>query len=131
MSDQEVDENFDARDRRQYSRVHAPVYCRPAGLGSWLRSLRKPKDISLGGLRVYADEPIRIGERLELELFLPSNESVTCTVEVMWVESIPGGDPAPYDVGVRYVFIRSEDVDKLSDVLQPIIDAQQRAGRAA
>lgn len=106
-------------DRRQYKRVHAPVYCRPVGLA--LRFLngdkRKAEDISLGGMRIYADEEPKRGARLELELFMPDGRSVTCRVEVVWVDPLPAGAPAKFDVGLKYTEIRDEDRARLSVVL--------------
>ena len=61
-------------DRRKFHRVNAPVFCRP--LGQPLFGRRKAVDVSLGGLRVYADEPPMPGDRLELELFLPDQSEV-------------------------------------------------------
>jgi hypothetical protein len=51
-------------DRRRYRRVQAPILVRPAGLRSWVAA-RRVNDISLGGIRTYADELVPIGRRLE------------------------------------------------------------------
>ncbi|TMB32720.1 MAG: hypothetical protein E6J58_22640 [Deltaproteobacteria bacterium] len=103
-------------DRRKFHRVNAPVFCRP--VGQPLFSRRKAVDVSLGGLRVYADDPPMSGDRLELELFLPDQSEVMCTVEVVWVEALPEGSPARYDVGVKFVTISPVDRERLSTVLQ-------------
>ncbi|TMA18333.1 MAG: hypothetical protein E6J84_06055 [Deltaproteobacteria bacterium] len=58
------------------------------------------------------------GDRLELELFLPDQSEVVCTVEVVWVEELPEGSPARYDVGVKFVTISPGDRERLSTVLQ-------------
>jgi len=103
-------------DRRKFHRVNAPVFCRP--VGQPLFSRRKAVDVSLGGLRVYADDPPMSGDRLELELFLPDQSEVMCTVEVVWVEELPEGSPARYDIGVKFVTISPGDRERLSTVLQ-------------
>ncbi|HYY51852.1 MAG TPA: PilZ domain-containing protein [Myxococcales bacterium] len=103
-------------DRRKFQRVNAPVFCRPVGQPLFGR--RKTVDVSLGGLRVYADDPPMAGDRLELELFLPDQSEVVCTVEVVWVEELPVGSPARYDVGVKFVAITPGDRERLSTVLQ-------------
>ena len=103
-------------DRRKFHRVNAPVFCRPVGQPLFGR--RKAVDVSLGGLRVYADDPPMSGDRLELELFLPDQSEVVCTVEVVWVEQLPEGSPARYDVGVKFVTISPGDRERLSTVLQ-------------
>jgi c-di-GMP-binding flagellar brake protein YcgR len=105
-------------DRRRYKRVQAPVYCRPVGIGLRFRQDRAlPLDISLGGMRIYSDEPVQKGTRLELELFLPDNTSVTCKVEVVWVEKLAADAPARHDVGLKFLDIRAVDRDRLAAVL--------------
>ena len=104
-------------DRRKFHRVNASVFCRP--LGQPLFGRRKAVDVSLGGLRVYADDPPMPGDRLELELFLPDQSEVVCTVEVVWVDGLPEGSPARHDVGVKFVSISPADRERLSAVLKP------------
>ena len=106
----------DPADRRQYLRLQAPVFCRPAGRP--LFSRRRTTDISLGGVRVYADEAPVPGDRLDLELFLPDETALGCTVEVVWVEPLPDGAPARFDVGARFVKLAEADRSKLAAVLQ-------------
>jgi hypothetical protein len=107
----------DPADRRQYPRLQAPVFCRP--LGKPLFGRRKAIDISLGGVRLYADEAPNPGERLELELFLPDHSELTCRVEVVWVEPLGMGAPARFDVGVKFVGISPVDEQRLASVLAP------------
>jgi hypothetical protein len=104
-------------DRRKFQRVDAPVFCRP--LGQPLFGRRRALDVSLGGLRIYADDPPKAGDRLELELFLPDQSELVCTVEVVWVEDLPEGSPARHDVGVKFVSIDARDRERLSTVLKP------------
>lgn len=103
-------------DRRQFPRVNAPVFCRPVGRPLFGR--RRVNDVSLGGMRIFADEPPAAGDRLELELFLPDESEVTCRVEVVWVDALPEAAPARYDVGVKFVGIADEDRKRLSVVLR-------------
>ena len=104
-------------DRRKFQRVDAPVFCRP--IGQPLFGRRKAVDVSLGGLRIYADDPPKAGDRLELELFLPDQTELMCTVEVVWVDDLPDGSPARHDVGVKFVFIHPVDRERLQTVLKP------------
>jgi hypothetical protein len=103
-------------DRRQFPRVNAPVFCRPVGKPLFGR--RRATDMSLGGMRLYADESPAIGDRLELELFLPDQSEMTCRVEVVWVDELPEGSPARYDVGAKFVDIDDGARDRLSLVLK-------------
>ncbi len=65
-------------------------------------------DVGLGGMRVYSDEPFKIGARMEIDLFPPDGDPITCLTEVVWIREIAGGDPAPYDVGLQYLDIPPE-----------------------
>lgn len=105
---------LDAQERREFPRVQAPIYCRPAH-----RRLRKRKvvDVGLGGMRVYSDDPFEIGARFEVELFLPDETTVDCLTEVMWIRPIPGGEPAAFDVGLRFLSVPSDARNRLAAVL--------------
>jgi c-di-GMP-binding flagellar brake protein YcgR len=106
------------QDRRKYKRVQAPVYCRPAGLSWRLSQTQKPQDISLGGMRIYSDDDVKKGTRLELELFLPDTSSVVCRVEVVWVDKLGPAGLAKYDVGLKFIDISDKDRARLADVLE-------------
>lgn len=66
--------------------------------------------MSMGGLRVYSDEPFKTGARMEIDLFPPDGDGdfVTCLTEVVWIKEIPGGNPANYDVGLQYLDVPPE-----------------------
>jgi len=100
-------------DRRAYRRVQAPISMRPVGfLGQLLA--RAVTDVSRGGLRAYSDEPQHVGERCELELFLPEGAPIVVVAEVVWVETLPEGGPARFDVGMRYVEVRAQDLARIA-----------------
>ena len=103
-------------DRRQYRRARAPIYVRPVGALAYAVK-RQVNDISLGGLRAYSDEAQKPGTRLEMELFFSDVDSVTVLAEVVWVEVLPEGSPARFDVGLRFVDARPEDLDRIAQVL--------------
>ena len=87
-------------DRRKYRRIHAALYCRPAGI-EFINRQREPVDVSLGGVRIYSDDELRIGELLKMEFFLADVPPVTYTAEVKWIERLPDGAPARFDVGLE------------------------------
>ncbi len=91
-------------DRRQFPRVNAPVFCRPIGRPLFRR---RTADVSLGGMRLFAD------------LYLPGEIEITCRVEVVWIEELPEGAPARFDVGVKFVDIGPQDRERLALVLKP------------
>lgn len=87
----------DHGERRRYRRLQVPVYCRAAGI----ITRRHPIDMSLGGVRIYSDQPFRKGERLTLEM-MTADALTPFTAEVVWIEKLPPGSPATYDVGLRF-----------------------------
>jgi hypothetical protein len=89
-------------DRRRYRRVQAPILVRPVGPLA-LFATRTVSDISLGGLRTYADEPLPAGRRLELELLFARGEGVTVLAEVAWCEPLGEGAPARHEMGLNLV----------------------------
>ena len=102
-------------DRRKYPRLNAPIYYRSAQFFS----RRTPVvNISLGGIRVYSDEGLKIGKRLELELFLPDKTSIVCTARVVWQKPLPEGAVAKYEVGIEFLEINPDVVERLSKVLE-------------
>ncbi|MFC1610539.1 PilZ domain-containing protein [Myxococcota bacterium] len=88
-------------DRRQYPRVSAPIYSRPARV----RMTPLPvSDVGLGGMRVYSDEETKVGQRLEVDVVLADRSTATCVVQVAWVAPLKDG-PAKYDLGLMFVSV--------------------------
>jgi c-di-GMP-binding flagellar brake protein YcgR len=91
-------------ERRQYPRVAAPMYCRPARRRLLRR--RKVVDVGLGGMRVYSDDAYEPGERLEIDLLTADGDDfVTVLTEVVWIREVAGSSPAAFDVGLRFLEI--------------------------
>jgi len=78
-------------------------------------------DVSEGGLLLHFSEPLEIGQNLGLNLFidigldLDSIEALV-QVEVVWKDIYLGKD-GDYRIGVRFVDISPEDLDKLKNFL--------------
>ena len=113
--------NEPSSERRRFKRLNAPVFCKPLG-----RSLTKSgndkqqvEDISMGGVRVFTDDKHVIGDRLELELFMPDGSTVSLESQVVWIEPIPGRDaPARFEIGLKYVDVADADRAALEAVLK-------------
>ncbi|HXN32108.1 MAG TPA: PilZ domain-containing protein [Polyangiaceae bacterium] len=106
-------------ERRKYRRIRAPLYCRPAGMG-FLARQRQPIDVSLGGVRIYSDDRLKIGELLKLEFFLESAAPVTYTAQVVWIEPLAAGAPARFDVGLKFLQLEPDALKMLVGVLGPL-----------
>ena len=107
----------DSQERRHYRRVNAPITIRPVSILAGVVPQRV-NDVSLGGLRAFSDEPHKVGKRLELELIFPGGKSATVLAEVVWVETLPPGSPAAYDVGMRYVDAAPGDLHIIQEAIQ-------------
>ena len=110
--------NPPSTERRHFKRLHAPVLCRPLGATPTdPEGKRKVLDISLGGIRVYTDDRHKVGEHLELELFLPSGETMTLDTLIVWVDALKPGDPAKFELGLEYVDIAAADLARIDGLL--------------
>ena len=67
--------------------------------------------------RIYSDDELKVGSRLELDLFLPDDTTLATKAVVVWVHEMPSGSPARYDVGVRFDAMDDADQQRLSHVL--------------
>jgi hypothetical protein len=100
-------------ERRRFVRIQAPILIRTAGPVSAGRLARRVADIGSGGLRAYSDEPQAVGARVELELFFPEGGPAQVLAEVAWVQELPPGAPARFDVGLRFMQIASADLVRI------------------
>ncbi len=103
-------------DRRKFPRLALPVFYR--SVLSTAADRRRTVNLSLGGVRLYADHAHALGESLELELFLPDHSALVCGAEVVWLESLPMDAPARFEVGVKFVRISPEDQARIAAVLE-------------
>jgi hypothetical protein len=108
----------DQDDRRKYRRIRAALYCRPAGV-EFLARQREPVDISLGGVRIFSDDELKVGKLLKMEFFLADVPPVTYTAEVVWIERLPAGAPAKFDVGLKFIQLEPDALLLLSKLLGP------------
>jgi hypothetical protein len=92
--------------------------CRPAG-AALFHHKRNIQDISLGGMRVFADEDFSIGSRLDLEVLLPDSTSVRCWADVVWRAELGEAGPARFDVGLKFRDMAAPDIQRLAAVLVP------------
>ena len=103
-------------DRRRYPRVQANVIYRPAGARIFHHK-RNTQDISLGGMRVFADEQFPLGMRLDLDVLVGNGEWIRCWAEVVWSVELNSGGPAKFDIGLRFIDMSPSDAQRLASVL--------------
>jgi len=103
-------------DRRRYPRVAAPVYYRPAG-PAFLHHRRSSVNVGLGGMRVYSDEQMTVGDTVELELLLAEDVTARCWARIAWVERLDSAEPARFDVGLEFTDMADADRRLLTSAL--------------
>ncbi|MGH7776207.1 MAG: PilZ domain-containing protein [Candidatus Dormibacterales bacterium] len=106
----------DRADRRRFPRVQAPVLYRVLGPRIF-GTPASPGDVGLGGMRVYSDERHKPWKRLEIEVFLPDQTTITCGAKVVWIEPLARSAGAKFDVGLEFTDISSDDRRRLAWVL--------------
>jgi c-di-GMP-binding flagellar brake protein YcgR len=95
----------------------AAVYYRPAGPG-YLHHRRSSVNVSLGGMRVYSDEKLTVGETLELDLLLDKETTARCWARIAWVEKLGHSHGAAYDIGLEFTDMTDGDRRLLMDALR-------------
>ncbi len=78
---------------------------RPVGM---IGPRRPTVDVSLGGMRMYCDELLKVGVRLELDLLLQDEDSIEFLARVVRVEVLPAGSPAAFDVALEFLDVTPE-----------------------
>jgi PilZ domain len=89
----------------------------------FLARQRQPIDVSLGGVRIYSDDPLKIGQLLKLEFFTQAAPPVTYTAEVVWIEPLADKNadaPARFDVGLKFLQLEPDALKMLVSVLGPL-----------
>lgn len=93
----------------------------------FLARQREPVDISLGGVRIFSDEEMKLGSLLKMEFFLPDVRPVTYTAEVVWIERLPPGSEARFDVGLKFIQLEPDALKLLLQVIGPPDDESDAA----
>jgi hypothetical protein len=75
-------------------------------------------NMSLGGARVYSDDRLKIGRKLHLELLAAPDSTVQVLARVVWLDELPAGGPALYDVGLEFLDVPEEMTSRLAAILQ-------------
>ncbi len=103
--------------RRRFPRLKTPVFYRPS---STFGTSRQASNLSLGGVRVYSNKPLKENELLDIELALPNGKSVAASARVIWIMVLPPGSNALYDVGLEFTHIPPESLQELKSYLDTI-----------
>jgi hypothetical protein len=70
-------------------------------------------------MRVFSDEALSIGERLDLDVLLADGTSVRCWAEVVWRIGLGAGAESKYEIGLKFTDMAPTDIQRLASVLGP------------
>ncbi|NIM90680.1 MAG: hypothetical protein GTO17_06990 [Candidatus Aminicenantes bacterium] len=77
----------------------------------------KTKNISAGGICLVVYEKMEVGEKMQIEMELPSKKVIKAEGKVVWVSEyeISGREEETvYDIGVEFVKISQEERDEIN-----------------
>ncbi|MBC7795083.1 MAG: PilZ domain-containing protein [Clostridia bacterium] len=104
---------MDGSERREFPRLRATAFWKPARL---ITASARLIDVGLGGVRIYSDEKLKAGKRLDLTFFSPDGEEIEATVRVAWVRKLTTGEAA-YDIGLSFETVDPRHVERLNALL--------------
>jgi PilZ domain len=102
-------------DRRIYPRLKVPMLWRSPGV---VAKFSRTVNMSLGGARVFSDDRLKLGTKLNIELLPDPDNSVQVLARVVWIDELGEGAPARYDVGLEFLDVPEEMVSRLGAILQ-------------
>ena len=109
-------------DRRLYPRLNVPMLWRTPGM---VASLGRTVNMSLGGARVFSDEKLRIGTKLNLELLAGGDSTVQVLARVVWIDELDSKSPARFDVGLEFLEVPERMQSRLAEILEKDEDYRQ------
>lgn len=83
-----------------------------------MAKLSRTVNVSMGGARVFSDDPMKVGSKLNLELMPEPETTVQVFARVAWIDELGEGAPARYDVGLEFLDVPEEMVSRLAAILQ-------------
>ena len=109
------------RERRKYVRLRAPIgVAYKIVKGPKTRSKSTLRDISGGGLMLVANENLRAGDLLDLEIHIPlSGEPIQAVGEVVWFTAGDGRD-RQREAGVKFRDIDPQELHRILEYVHTV-----------
>jgi hypothetical protein len=93
-------------------------------------NLSRTVNMSQTGARVYSDDRLKMGTKLNLELLAGPDNIVQVLARVVWVDELPKGSPAKFDVGLEFLDVPEEMASRLALILQKDEDYKREVEKA-
>jgi c-di-GMP-binding flagellar brake protein YcgR len=111
-------------ERRKYPRVTLDLPIEYYRVDSSVRQTGQVQNASEGGLLLYLAERMIIGQELKVRLFFTSGRelnTIEMLAQVVWTDIHLDQGGEDYRVGVKFIDVSSEDLDKLKNFLRSLI----------
>jgi hypothetical protein len=103
------------KERRYFPRLKVPVLFRTTKQEG---TAHPTYNLGLGGVRIYSNRYLKKGEKIDIELCFPKGNSIVATVRVVWINVLPSGSEAAFDVGLEFVDLPPSVIEELKGVLE-------------
>src|SRR5882757_9855101 len=80
--------------------------------------LSRTVNMSQTGARVFSDDRLKVGTKLNLELLADAGSTVQVLARVVWIDELAAGSPARFDVGLEFLDVPEEMMSRLVAILQ-------------
>ncbi len=107
-------------ERRKHPRVKISLTLEYSRIDSEMRQSGRTSNASEGGLEIYLPEPMEVGDQLDIKIFFSADDdlkTVETVAEVVWTDLRLGEAWGEYRMGVKFVEICSDHLQKLKDFL--------------
>ena len=86
------------------------------------------ENIGAGGICVLVKEDLGLFQGVDVELFLDEKRPIKCGGTVVWVvkKSAPKKGVTLYDTGIEFIDIRPEDREKISEIVEEILETHKK-----
>ncbi len=112
-------------ERRKYPRVVVDLPIEYHRIDSSVSYTARAQNASEGGLLLYLPEQMAIGQELKIKLFFTSGvelNTIEMLAQVAWTDIHLGQGQGDYRAGVRFIDISSENLEKLKNFLQSLLE---------
>ena len=100
--------------KRRYPRLKAPVSYKTTKV---IGQKHQAPNVSLGGMRIYSNTYYQKGQTVNIELSLPSGQTVVALTRVAWIEAYPEDSKALYDLGLEFIHMPPDAMRELKNEL--------------
>lgn len=86
------------------------------------------ENIGAGGICVLLKEDLGLFQGVDVELFIDESRPIKCGGTVVWVVKKASSKKGSflYDTGIEFIDIRPEDREKISEIVEDILETQKK-----